>query len=154
MGRLGQRESFVFKSADCQLPCTLLACWQPAYADAWLIVTDLPTTQAEIACYGWRAWIEAGFKDFKGGGWRWEQTKMKRPERAERLWLVMAVATLWSLSIGGSAEATCFPFLSTGKRALSCFVQGLNTILVAALRHHPLPTGCFIPDYRKPPLLC
>lgn len=144
-----------FKSADRQLPCTLLACWQPEYRDAWLIVTDLPVTQARIACYGWRAWIEAGFKDFKRGGWRWEQTKMTRPERAERLWLVMAVATLWSLSVGGLAEGSHFPPLSAGQRALSCFVQGLNTILVAALQHRPCPTGSFIPDdWHKAPLLC
>lgn len=144
-----------FKSADRQLPCTLLACWQPTYADAWLIVTDLPIPQAQIACYGWRAWIEAGFKDFKRGGWRWEQTKMTRPERAERLWLVMAVATLWALSVGGQADLTSFPLVATGKRALSCFVQGLNAILVAALHRHPLSSGCFIPDFRnKAPLLC
>ena len=144
-----------FKSADCQLPCTLLACWQPTYADAWLIVTDLPVTQAQIACYGWRAWIEAGFKDFKRGGWRWEQTKMTRPERAERLWLVMAVATLWSLAVGGYADGMAFPLLVADKRVLSCFVQGLNTILVAALRHQPLPTPGFIPDFQnKAPLLC
>lgn len=142
-----------FKSTTRQLPCTLLACWQAQYADAWLIVTDLPVAQAQVACYGWRAWIEAGFKDFKRGGWRWEQTKMKRPERAERLWLVIAVATLWSLGVGGHAEANPFPLLPTGRRALSCFVQGLNTILVAALHHHPVPTGCFIPDYRNKALL-
>ena len=80
---------------------------------------------------------------------------MNRPERAERLWLVMAVATLWSLSVGGDADAVAFPLLTVGKRRLSCFVQGLNTILVAGLQHHPLPIGCFIPDFpTKAPLLC
>jgi hypothetical protein len=154
-GRIWAARVVCFKSADRQLPCTLLVCWQPDYADPWLVVTDLPVTQAQIACYGWRAWIEAGFKDFKRGGWRWEQTKMTRPERAERLWLVMAVATLWSLSVGGHADGFAFPLLSAGKRTLSGFVQGLNTILVAALQHHPLPMGCFIPDFRnKAPLLC
>jgi hypothetical protein len=154
-GRIWAARVVCFKSADRQLPCTLLACWHSDYADPWLVVTDLPVTQAQIACYGWRAWIEAGFKDFKRGGWRWEQTKMTRPERAERLWLVMAVATLWSLSVGGYADGFAFPLLSAGKRTLSCFVQGLNMILVAALQHRPLPMGCFIPDFRnKAPLLC
>jgi hypothetical protein len=154
-GQLWASRVVCFKSADCQLPCTLLACWQAEYADAWLIVTDLPVTQAQIACYGWRAWMEAGFKDFKRGGWRWEQTKMKRPERAERLWLVMAVATLWSLSVGGYADGMAVPLGSMGKRSLSCLVQGLNLILVAALQHRPLPMGGFIPNFRnKAPLLC
>jgi hypothetical protein len=40
------------------------------------------------------SWIEGGFKDTKRGGWGWHQTKMVDPERAERLWLAIAVATL------------------------------------------------------------
>jgi hypothetical protein len=80
---------------------------------------------------------------------------MTRPEQAERLWLVMAVATLWSLAVGGQLETADFPLLALGKRPLSCFVQGLKAILAAALRHQPVPTGCFIPDFRnQAPWLC
>ena len=41
----------------------------------------------------------------KRGGWGWHQTKMVDPERAERLWLAIAVATLWAVSVGGEADA-------------------------------------------------
>jgi hypothetical protein len=154
-GRLWSGKVVCFKTAACQLPCTLLACWMPQHAHPWLIVTDLPVNQAQIAWYGWRAWIESGFKDVKRGGWHWEQTKMKRHERAERLWLVMAVATLWTVSVGGSYEAVLFPLLSSKSRSLSCLVQGLNAILAAALLHRPLPLGHFIPNYAcSLPLLC
>jgi hypothetical protein len=79
---------------------------------------------------------------------------MTRPEPAERLGLVMTVATLCSLSVGAQADRSAFPPLSAGQRALSGWLRGLNTILVAALPHHPLPTGCFIPDYgHQAPLL-
>jgi len=146
-----------FKTPTCQLACTLLAQWTPGYAEGWLIVTDLPPAQACIAWYGLRAWVEGGFKDFKRGGWRWEQTKMTHPSRAERLWLVMAVATLWVVSVGGQADATLtastLPMLPCPPRVLSCFVQGLNLILVAALRGDPLPLGCFVAqDWPKAPL--
>jgi hypothetical protein len=143
------RRVVCFKTEYAQLACTLLACWQAGYADPWLIVTDLPVTQAQVVWYAMRAWIEGGFKDFKRGGWRWEQTKMTRPERAERLWLVMTVAMLWTLSVGGEADLelgpATLPALSTA-RCLSCFVLGLNRILTAACLHHSIPVGRFFPE--------
>jgi hypothetical protein len=48
--------------------------------------------------------IEGGFKDMKRGGWQWQQTKMTDPARAERLWLALAVATLWVISVGSDLE--------------------------------------------------
>ena len=71
----------------------------------WLIVTDLAPEQATAVWYGMRSWIEGGFKDTKRGGWHWHQTKMTDPERAERLWLAIAVATLWVVSVGGEVDA-------------------------------------------------
>src|SRR5260370_4752183 len=53
-----------------------------------------------------RAWIECGFKDTKRGGWNWHHTKMENPARSERHWLVMAVASLWGVSVGGEVDAT------------------------------------------------
>ena len=53
-----------------------------------------------------RNWIEAGLgRNYtKRGGWQWHQTKMKDPQRAARLWVAIAVATLWVVSVGGQAE--------------------------------------------------
>ena len=154
-GSLLARPIVCFKTQSAQLRCTLLACWQSGYTDPWLIVTDLPVNQACVLWYGMRSWIECGFKDFKRGGWRWEQTKMTRPERAERLWLVMTVAILWVLSVGGEADLqtspATMPALPT-PRPLSCFVQGLNLILVTVALALPLPIGRFFPeDWPKAP---
>jgi len=53
----------------------------------------------------WHARLDrGGSKDAKRGGWHWEQTKMTDPQRAERLWLTMALATLWVVSVGCAAE--------------------------------------------------
>jgi len=154
-----------FASSSCRLTCTLLAQWTEPHTDPWLILTDLPPAGAEAAWYGLRAWIECGFKDCKRGGWDWQQTKMTRPERASRLWLAMAVATLWTVSVGGAVEAAedgvaitldaltpalCVPLPVTPTRRsrprlLSCFRRGVIHICATLLAGRPLPRGYFIP---------
>ncbi len=89
-----------------RLECTLLICREPDYEEAWIIVTDLPPEQVQGAWYRLRAWIEGGFKDFKRGGWGWQHTKMLDPARAERLWLALAVSTLWVVGVGSQAEVS------------------------------------------------
>ena len=54
----------------CPLNCTLLACWEPAQAERWRLVTDLPPAASSAAWYGLRAWIEQGFKLTKRGAGR------------------------------------------------------------------------------------
>ena len=71
-----------------------------------MILTDLPPEASTACWYGLRAWIEQGFKITKRAGWQWQRTHMTQPERAARLWLAVAVATLWLLSVGGEAEET------------------------------------------------
>jgi hypothetical protein len=88
-----------------QMACTLLACWNEGYDEPWLILTDLPPEAGDAVWYGLRAWIEQGFKIIKGGGWDWEKTRMEDPARVERLWLVLAVATLWVVALGAEDEA-------------------------------------------------
>jgi len=90
-----------FKSPAAHLACTLLAGVSPDPSEPWLLLSDFPPDIAEMAGYGRRAWREAGFKAVKRGGWAWHQTPMPDPQRASRLWLVMAVARLWVLSLGG-----------------------------------------------------
>src|SRR5918996_725216 len=87
---------------------------------------------------------------------------MTDPERAARLWLAVAVATVWLLSVGGAAEETMPPstFLdlsgalgqarrhrrATRLRLVSVFRQGWNLILGALLQGWRLPTGRFVPE--------
>ena len=140
-----------FVTREARLTCTLLACWEEAHAEPWLVLTDLAPEVADVAWYGMRSWIECGFK----------QTKMRDPERASRLWLAIAVATLWVVSVGGEAEAT-LPASSLGAlpplhvarrrtrqrtrpRLLSCFRRGILTILAALIDGRPLPLGRFYP---------
>jgi hypothetical protein len=151
-----------FSLPECRLRCTLLAQWDKGYKEVWLIVTDLAPQQAQAAWYGMRSWIECGFKDTKRGGWQWHQTKMIDPKRAERLWLAIAVATLWTVSVGGQADAT-LPVSSlealpethvarrkaTGRsqpRMISCFARGLILIVGTLIRGEGLLLGRFVPE--------
>jgi hypothetical protein len=145
-----------------RLNCTLLARWEAGYTDPWLLLTDLAPSAGEACWYGLRAWIEQGFKITKRAGWQWQRTRMTDPQRAARLWLAVAVATLWLLSVGGEADETipaatllALPTAglpsrrqrrATQLRLVSVFRQGWLTILVALLNHRRLPTGRFAPE--------
>ena len=93
-----------FKDKNCRLECTLLAWWAPANKDTRFIITDLAPADSAVTWYGLRAWCEQGFKCTKRGGWQWHLTQMHHPERAARLWLAMAVAALWTVSLGTELE--------------------------------------------------
>lgn len=151
-----------FSESKSRLRCTLLARWDEGYEEVWLIVTDLAPEPASVVWYGMRSWIEGGFKDTKRGGWQWHQTKMTDPRRAERLWLAIAVATFWVVSVGGEADANlpvsslaALPEMhvarrkATGRsrpRMLSCFARGILTIVAALIRGDGLLLGRFVPQ--------
>lgn len=161
-GTRWQGTGIAFKGRNRQLHCTLLARWDAEYKDPWLILTDLPPEASTACWYGLRAWIEQGFKITKRAGWQWQRTHMTKPERAARLWLAVAVATLWLLSVGGEADATIptstVPDVTalvpeppqtrraTRLRLVSIFRRGWNLILVALLNQVPLPMGRFVPE--------
>lgn len=93
-----------FAGRHSRVRATLLLHWEPGYEQPWAVLTDLPTQEAEVAWYGMRSWVETGYKDFKRGLWGWHHSKMQTAARVERLWLAMAVAQLWTVSLGCQAE--------------------------------------------------
>lgn len=148
-----------------QLDCTLLICRQPGYEEPWVVVTDLPAQQVQGAWYRLRTWIEGGFKDYKRGGWGWQHTKMLDPERAERLWLALAVSTLWVVGVGSQAEMSRpakhpeqFPPThvarqTTGRgtkgprgRDLSCVTRGRLCLLAAVWLGQDWPAAAWWPE--------
>jgi len=140
----------MFKTKDRRLVCTLVACWEPGYDQAWFIVTDLAPTECEAAWYGLRTWIEQGFKCIKSSGFQWQHTRLAEAVRLERLWLVYAVGMLWMVSVGGSLEleqerglygaAVVLVGMSVpAKRCLRLFRRGIIRILVCLIRGRRLP---------------
>jgi hypothetical protein len=105
VGQRWQGRGVAFPRKPCRrLDCTLLACWEPGHDEPWFVVTDLGPDQSEALWYGMRSWIEHGYKQFKHAGWQWQMTRMTDPDRASRLWLVLAVATRYVLAVGGEAD--------------------------------------------------
>jgi DDE family transposase len=145
-----------------QVACPLLARWEEGDKDPWLILTDLAPEASDAGWYGLRAWIEQGFKITQRAGWQWHRTRMRAPDRAARLWVAVAVATLWRLSVGETVDETIpastlldVTALCPGQgrtrratrlRLVSVFRQGWVTLLVALLRQEPLPQGRFVPE--------
>lgn len=89
----------------------------------------------------------------KRAGWQWHRTRMTDPQRAARLWLVVAVATLWLLGVGGQADQTIqlatFPDLAeyaqpVTPRHVSIFRRGWTLILAALITQSPVPIGHFL----------
>ena len=136
------------------IDCTLLARWDEVYAEPWLILTDLSPVEANVCWYGFRSWIECSYRDVKSDGWRWQRTRLTNPERAERQWLAMAVALLWTITLGSEQEAESErEVIANGSeslsmiplRQISCFLNGLLTILAQLLMGQPINLGRLFP---------
>jgi hypothetical protein len=115
---IGETKAFkaeVFKNEAGRLSCTLVAFQGEGYAEPWLIVTDLEPEVAKASWYGLRGWIEQGYKRVKGGGWNLPHTRITDCKRLERLWLAVAVATMWVLMVGGEAEVDTQKGEATGE---------------------------------------
>jgi len=69
-------------------------------------------------------WIEHGFRALKRMGWEWERTRRTDPTRVARYWLVLAVATLWTLAVGTRLEDAWQPSAGALPHVLSVFQRG------------------------------
>lgn len=131
------------------LNCTLRARWDEGYKDPWLIVTDLQPEQGNVLCYSFRSGIESSYRDVKSDRWQWHKTRLREPGRAERIWLAMAVATLWTVTMGSEEQPELWRKLKARdiaddketqksalkkiKRSISCFLQRLINIVADLL---------------------
>ena len=156
----GQRSAQVTCFKKNSVQATLLARWTQGYEEPWYILTDMSEKEAEPGWYSFRTWIESGFRDLKHDGWQWQYTRITDPKRAERIWLVMAIAMLWALNEGGQKEDASSqrketsnekakdasqPWSQTFTRTISCFLRGLNAILAKLLKGHDISLTRFAP---------
>ena len=86
-----------FKKAG-WLRCWAVGQWRAKHPEPWLLLTNYPPAQGNW--YGLRIWEELAFRDFKSTGWQWQRSRVWKPEHANRLWLVMALAYVWMVSLG------------------------------------------------------
>lgn len=133
---IGQGRLAVRKSRQRQV--TLIVVWVTGQPEPWVLITNLAPAEVGVSWYALRVWTELGFRALKGVGWQWEHTRRVDPQRVARFWLVLAVASLYTLSCGTRVEEAQLagvpparlrtaPPLSrrTRPRLISVFRQGL-----------------------------
>jgi hypothetical protein len=125
---------------------TLIVVWQEGQVAPWVRLTDLAPAAVGVVWYGLRVWIELGFKALKRMGWQWQQTQRTDPKRVARHWLVLAIATLWTVAVGtrveeAQARGVCPTRLwrpprqaSGERRTASVFAQGWSWLVRQVMR--------------------
>lgn len=144
-----------FKERRRQRTGTVLVVWGAAQADVWILLTTLTPETVGPGWYGARMWIELGFRALKSLGWHWERTQRLQPDRVARHWLVLAVATLWTLAAGTwLADAAPLGLPPTQRHTTpaarvpqpaSTFRLGRGGIVVALIEGWGWTRGCLIP---------
>ena len=107
----------------------------PGAKDKWAILTNEEPSLETFWQYGLRFRIEHLFLDSKSGAFQWQLSRVRSVECLERLYLVIAIATLFSTLVGSAVEfngpRSCvdahyrrgLSFLKIGLRWLTSFVH-------------------------------
>ena len=77
---------------------------ESGHKEPWIIAMDAKPSRYTVLDYGMRWGIENMFSDFKSRGFGLMQSHIKKPERLERLILIMSIALYWAISCGMFAE--------------------------------------------------
>ncbi|MDL1894640.1 transposase [Anaerolineae bacterium CFX7] len=132
----GQRRYFqnVYFTSEAKLFGHLSVTWSPDddhnAPELVAVMSDQIACRQRLSEYGWRMCIEESFRDDQSSGFDLEHTRLKHPERLERLLLALAIATVWCHELGESVLAEgemCRREIDPGpQRELSLFQLGLR----------------------------
>src|SRR5258706_3708603 len=114
----------VFKKAGWQWKWVYLV-WEVGYTEPCCLFSNQP--HLNPALYSQRFYHEVSFRDLKSDGFNWQQSRIWLPTHVERLVLVLALATLWSLT-QGTIVFHLYP-LTRRQQRLSVFRLGLDYLL-------------------------
>jgi hypothetical protein len=73
---------------------------EKGHKEPWIIAMDARLGKHKVLDYGLRWGIESMFSDFKSRGFGLAQSQIRKPERLERLILIMTIAMYWAVSSG------------------------------------------------------
>lgn len=82
------------------VPTNIGVLHESGHEEAWIVAMDCLPTRKSVLDYGLRWGIEPMFSDFKSRGFGLEETQMQRPDRLNRLLLIMVLAMYWCVLIG------------------------------------------------------
>lgn len=80
----------------------LLLHWGEGYDDPWYLVSDQPVGPSTRRHYSRRMWTEELYGDLKGHGVDLQATRVRQPQRLERLVLGVAITYVWLIALGSS----------------------------------------------------
>lgn len=146
VSRPGQRwygRGRVFKKAGGRT-LSVIAAWERGVKEPWLLVSDRPASYRRCRGYAKRMWTEELFRDEKSQGFQWQKSHLRNPTRALRLLLIMALATLLSLSLGTRVLKGGLRrwFEPRRQRLLSLTQLGLRWFHYALNHDQPLSLRC------------
>jgi DDE family transposase len=141
----------VFKRRG-HIPAQARALWSVGYDEPWALVTnDERLTGHE---YARRNWQEQSFRDLKSGGWHWGESRVRSPEHAARLLILLVLAYVWVIALGSQAVAVgrSQPLIrekdGTLRRHWSLFKEGLRFLVEFVRRYTRCLPLILIPDAR------
>lgn len=109
--------------------------------ECWFLMTDQPGTAHQLCkLYGRRMTVEQLFRDDKNkrNGWSLRDTRITRPERFDRLLLVLAIAYLLLCGVGLMAKRQFKPaqWCSTN-RDTECSIFTIGLLMLAKVKASP-----------------
>ena len=84
--------------------CTLSACFDPEYEEAWFLISDLPASPRRVSTYAFRMRVEATFQDTKSRRWCIESSQLRDVRHLNRWLLIIFVAFWWTTHLGASCK--------------------------------------------------
>lgn len=80
---------------------SVVATWEPGMKEPWVLLTDERGSLRHARVYAKRMWVEESFRDDKSGAFGWGDSRVGRPAHASRLLILVAVAMVLAVSLGG-----------------------------------------------------
>jgi hypothetical protein len=118
VGQAGERRKLrgqVFKKRGWREASVVIE-WGKGHQTPLCVVSDLPAEWALLKLYRRRFAVEGLFRDYKTGGWQWEQGQVKDLAHLEVLLVGMAWATWVVVSVGEAVAEEHLAQIPTGKR--------------------------------------
>jgi hypothetical protein len=129
----------VFKKAH-WLKANVAAVWEPMCKEPWLLATDTHGSYRCCRSYCKRTWCEQLHRDEKSHGLNWQDSQVNDPAHAQRLVLLMALATLLAIATGAKAIKRGIRrqlFEPRVRRLLSVFQLGRRYLEYAVIHEQP-----------------
>jgi hypothetical protein len=125
--------------------------------ECWFLMSDQPGTAIQLCrIYGMRMTIEQLFRDDKSkrNGWSLRDTKITKPDRLDRLLLILAIAYLLLCGVGLMAKILLTPAAwCSNNRENECSIYTIGMIMCRKINASPPQTFAAVIDLSESVLL-